>query len=110
MRPQTPRVKMPNRARAGDIIQIKTKIRHPMETGWRENVNGNTVPRNRIHWFSCSFEGVEFFSADFHSGVSADPYLVFYNRASVTGTYTFKWSADDGSIFVATVAVEIIDI
>jgi sulfur-oxidizing protein SoxZ len=110
MNPLTPRIKMPSQARLGDIIEIKTKVRHPMETGWRKDGDGNAVPRNRINWFVCNFEGTEVFSAVFHSGVSADPYLVFYNRVSGAGTYTFEWHADDNSILVASVPIEIINI
>ena len=109
MNPNTPRVRMPSAARVGEIIQIRTKIRHPMETGWRKDGNGDAVPRNRINWFICSFEGTEVFSASFHSGVSADPYLVFYNRVSGAGHYKFEWHTDDNAMLTVSRPIEIID-
>ena len=54
-----PQVKVPRQARAGDVVLVRAKLRHPMETGWRENAAGETVPRNRLHKFVCAFEGAE---------------------------------------------------
>ena len=105
MKPETPRIHMPRTAQAGEIIRILTKVRHPMETGWRRGGDGKKVPRNRINKFVCDFNGKEVFSADFHSGVSADPYLVFHAKVSGTGTYNFKWEADDGKVFTASAPI-----
>ena len=107
MRPNTPRVKMPSTARVGDIIQIKTKIRHPMETGWRKGGDGKAVSRNRITRFVCSFEGAEVMSADFDSGVAADPYLLFFTKVIGAGTYTFLWEADGGKSFTTAVPLAV---
>ena len=38
---------MPATARSGEIIAIKTKIRHAMETGWRKDGEGKAVARWR---------------------------------------------------------------
>ena len=35
-----PRVKVPRRARAGDVVLVRAKLRHPMETGWRKDASG----------------------------------------------------------------------
>ena len=84
-----PYVKIPGSAKAGEIIAVKTKLKHAMETGWRKNSDGQTVPRKRIHKFVCTFNGAEVFRADLHSGVSADPYLMF--PAKVTESGTTRW-------------------
>ena len=53
---EKPRIKLPKDAKKGEIIQIKTLISHPMETGLRKDKDGNAVPRNIIHTFAATFE------------------------------------------------------
>jgi len=98
---------MKSSAKLGEIIGIKTKIRHPMETGWRRGGDGKKVPRNRITKFICSFEGNEVFSADFASGVAADPYLLFHAKVTGPGLYTFRWEADGGKIYTTSVPLHV---
>jgi sulfur-oxidizing protein SoxZ len=44
-------ISVPPRARRGDIIEIKTLISHPMESGYRVGTNGSLIPRDiiRLH-------------------------------------------------------------
>ena len=53
-----PKVKVPRKAKKGSVIQIKTALKHPMETGWRKNKDGKTVPKNRIEKFVCKFRSL----------------------------------------------------
>ena len=43
--------------KTGEVIEIKTLISHPMETGLRKDKDGNAVPRNIIHTFAATFDG-----------------------------------------------------
>ena len=38
-----PRLKLPKQAKKGEIIQIKTLVQHPMETGFRRDMNGRAI-------------------------------------------------------------------
>lgn len=107
MRTSTPKIQMKTTAKLNEIVQIKTKIRHPMETGWRKGGDGKTVPRNRIVKFICTFEGKDVISADYDSGVASDPYLLFYAKVTGAGIYNFKWEADNGEIFTASIPLTI---
>lgn len=89
-------VNVPKTARAGDIIEIRAMIAHPMETGYRQGPNGAMIPRNIIRRFVCTYDGAEVFAADFHPAVSANPYLAFSTRATASGTLTFVWTDDAG--------------
>ncbi len=104
----TPQVKVPGRAKKGDAVLLRAKLRHPMETGWRKNKAGKTVPRNRIHGFVCEFEGRVIFRADLHAGISADPYLAFYAKATRSGSFRFKWFEDGGKHYETTATMEVI--
>jgi len=103
-----PRIKVPEQARKGETVLLRAKIRHPMETGWRKNADGETIPRKRINKLVCTFEGREVFRADFHSGVSTDPYVAFFVKASESGRFLFRWFEDGGRVLEKTAAMEVI--
>ena len=95
----TPRVRVPAKAKKGEIIEIKTLIPHAMESGQRKDSAGKTIPRKIIKAFAAKFNGKEIFRSDWHPAVSANPYLAFFVRISEAGTFEFSWFDDDGSIY-----------
>ena len=104
-----PRVKVPKKASAGDVITIKTLISHTMESGQRKDrKTGETIPRKIINKFSCFFNGQEVFSADIDPAVSSNPYMEFSCRVEESGTFKFVWIDDDGSEYTTEkkIAVE----
>lgn len=97
-----PRVRVPKEAASGETIEIKTLISHQMESGQRRDSDGNPIPRQIINKFVCTFNGEEVFSADWHGGISANPYMQFYMVAEESGTFEFTWTDDDGSVYSTT--------
>lgn len=89
-------VNVPPRARRGEIIEIKTLVSHPMETGYRRTQLGAPIPRDIIRRFVCTYNGVEIFSADLHPAISANPYFAFHTVATESGTIAFAWTGDNG--------------
>lgn len=97
-----PRVKVPKKAKAGDVIKIKTLMRHKMENGTRKNKKtGKKIPRKLINKVTAAFNGKEFFSVDFHGSVSANPYLAFNAKPSESGEFVFTWYEDGGKTWSA---------
>jgi len=107
MKPQVPRIDIPESAKLGETILIRTKIRHVMETGWRKTSEGKTIERNRLTKFTCSFEGQHVITADLGSGISEDPYFAFYAKVPRAGSFTFRWEGDNGQLVTDTVAIKI---
>lgn len=97
-----PRVKVPKSAAAGDVITIKTLISHKMESGQRKGKDGKIIPRKIINKFEASFNGQPVFSTDIDPAVSANPYLEFTAKITEAGTFTFKWTDDDGTVYEAS--------
>jgi len=98
-----PRVRLPKTATKGEVIEVKTLISHPMESGQRkDSKTGETIPRKIINKFTCSFNGVEVFSADLHPAISANPYLSFHIKPEESGELEFSWVDDDGSVYKET--------
>jgi sulfur-oxidizing protein SoxZ len=93
-------INVPAKARPGEIIEIKTLIAHPMETGFRVGLNGALIARDIITTFVCSYDGEEIFRAEFSPAIAANPYVSFFTTATRTGTIKFNWTGDNG--FAAT--------
>lgn len=102
-----PRIRVPDRAKPGEVIEIKTLISHPMESGERTDGSGAKIPRQIIEKFVCTYDGEEVFSADWSPGISANPYLAFTTVATRSGEIVLSWTEDDGSVHVASARIEV---
>jgi sulfur-oxidizing protein SoxZ len=89
-------VNLPQRARRGEIIEIRTLAGHDMETGFRRTQLGELIPRDIITRFTCSYNGVEVFRAELHPAMAANPLIVFSTVATESGTLEFRWTGDNG--------------
>jgi sulfur-oxidizing protein SoxZ len=103
-----PRIKIPESAKVGDVIEIKTLISHVMETGQRKDPEGKPIPRNIINTFSASFAGNELFKAELHPGVSANPYFSFFMKVPGPGDFEFTWIEDGGAKAVEKVPLKVV--
>lgn len=99
-------VNLPKTARRGEVIEIRTLIAHPMETGNRPGDGGGVLPRNLIRRFTCRYAGETVFSAELFPAVAANPLISFHTVATVSGTLTFTWEGDHG--FLQTEAAELV--
>ncbi len=95
------RLRVPTEAKKGDVIQIKTLTSHPMETGLRKDENGKPIPRKIIKSFDCKFNGKPVFAAALEPAIAANPYLEFTAKVEQSGTFTFAWTEDDGTVTTA---------
>ena len=86
----------PTTARKGEVIEIRTLIAHPMETGYRAGSDGRTLPRDIIRRFTCRYNNEVVFSAELYPAIAANPYLAFHVAASTSGTLSFSWEGDNG--------------
>jgi len=86
----------PTTARRGEVIELRTLIAHPMETGYRVGADGALKPRDLITHFSCRYNGELVFSAELYPAVAANPYIVFSTVATESGTLSFEWTGDNG--------------
>lgn len=97
-----PRVKVPKKAKAGDVVEIKALIKHVMETGFRKDKKtGKKIPQKIINKFEVTFDGKPVFSADMAPSVSANPYFSFFMKAEKSGKVVFKWTEDTGKTWSA---------
>lgn len=101
-----PRIKVPKKIAAGDLIKIKTLVSHKMESGQRKDSEGKIIPRMIINKFSCEFNGTPVFSCDLGPAVAANPYFEFKAKVDVPGTLKFTWVDDEGEVIEAEKEIE----
>ncbi len=87
----TPRVRLPRTARAGEVIEIRTLMEHPMETGLR-HAGAPGVARDMLTQLVVRMNGGTVFSAELHNGTSANPYHVFFVRIERSSQFDFTWT------------------
>jgi sulfur-oxidizing protein SoxZ len=102
----TPRIRMPSSARPGEVIEIRTLIDHPMETGLRHQ-GTQSIARRMITRFEVSADGQEIFAADLRNGTSANPYHIFFARFERSTTLSFLWREEDGREHRASQALRV---
>jgi sulfur-oxidizing protein SoxZ len=90
------RVSMPEQARRGEVVEIKTLIRHPMETGYRVDSMGRPIARHIVRRLTVTYAGAEVFRMDLTQGVAANPFIAFSTVATETGELVFTWEDDQG--------------
>jgi sulfur-oxidizing protein SoxZ len=101
-------IKVPARARRGEIIEIKTLISHAMETGFRHDQFGAPIARDIIKLFVCTYNGVEIFRAELHPAIAANPFIGFSTVATDSGTIAFHWSGDNGYSVSESAAIAVV--
>jgi sulfur-oxidizing protein SoxZ len=102
-----PRLRVPSEAKKGEVIQIKSLVAHPMETGFRKDDSGKIIPREIINTFVCTFNGREVFRADLEPAIAANPYFEFTVKVEESGTFAFAWKDDNGTVTTAEQSITV---
>lgn len=100
-------INLPASVRRGEVIEIRTLINHPMETGYRRDSGGALQPRDIIRRFSCRYDGELVFSAELHAAIAANPYIAFHTVAVASGLLSFAWEGDNGFSQTETRAITV---
>ena len=102
------RVRMPQNASRGEVIEIRTLVQHPMESGFRLDNTGKEIPRHIVESFDCTYNGREIFRVKLHPAVSTNPFFTFYAVAMESGELVFTWKDDQGGVATATQVLTVV--
>lgn len=91
------RINVPAECRRGEPFEVRISIRHAMETGYRTDAAGKSIPRNVIQRFDCRYNDEPVFSVRMGPGIAANPYLRFFVTARDSGMLAFDWVDDSGA-------------
>jgi len=100
-------INVPAKPKRGEIIEIKTLMSHPMETGFRPGMDGQLIPREIIEKFVCTYNGEVVFSALLHPAITANPFISFTTIATESGTLVFSWTDNKGETQVQTASIQV---
>jgi sulfur-oxidizing protein SoxZ len=100
-------IRIPERARKGEVIEVSAIIAHPMETGFRSDSVGKPIARHIVETFSCTYNGEQVFRAKLFPAIAANPYLVFFVSAVASGELVFTWTDDRGASHTETRRIEV---
>lgn len=101
-----PRIRIPRSAKPGEVIEIRTLIEHPMESGIRGRQEG-AVPRDMLTRMVVRLGGETVFAADLGNGTAANPYHVFFLRLERTSEIEFTWTDERGRAVRTTARVQV---
>jgi sulfur-oxidizing protein SoxZ len=102
------RVQVPPSVKRGDVLEVRVIVQHPMETGFRRDMNGREIPLNIVDRLACTYGGREVFRVEPGSGIAANPYFVFPVVATASGELAVEWSDDRGATGRVTVMVNVV--
>ena len=87
-------INVPAKAKRGEVVELKTLISHPMESGYRVGPNGVLIPRDIITLFTCAYNGEEIFRAELSPAIATNPFIAFFTTATESGELVFSWTDD----------------
>jgi len=91
------RLQVPPTVKRGEVFAVRVIVQHPMETGFRRDVDGKAIPLNIVDHLACTYGGREVFRVEPGSGISANPYFVFPVVATASGELAVEWRDDRGA-------------
>ena len=103
-----PRVRVGKNLKKGQIFELKTLVKHVMESGMRKDKKtGKSIPRNILNRLQVNYNGNEVLNAVWHPGISANPYTSFFVVADKSGSMDFTWTDDAGKTYTKTATVTV---
>src|SRR6056297_2389473 len=90
---------------AGDVLDVKALIRHPMESGLREDKStGKKIPANYIQKLMVAVNGETVMDGNLSEAVSKNPYLNIKVPGKKGDEVTISWTSNTGESDEATQA------
>ncbi|MFO7582141.1 thiosulfate oxidation carrier complex protein SoxZ [Guyparkeria sp.] len=90
---------------AGDVLDVKALIRHPMESGNREDKStGEKIPANYIQTINVEVNGESVMQANLSEAVSKNPYLNIKVPGAKGDEVKMTWNSNTGESDEATQA------
>lgn len=102
------RLIVPPLVRAGEEFQVRLLIQHPMETGFRRDVQGDIIEVNLLESLSLDFEGQSVFTARSMNALTANPFLVFVVALKQSGRFNARWLDQRGNAGSISASVRVV--
>lgn len=90
-----------------ELVRVRALIEHRMESGFRQNADGDTIPRNIINHFKAHLNDELLFSWLPETAVSQNPYIEFTFMAFASGELKLTWEDDNGEIIQGSTEISL---
>ena len=101
------RIRVPEAAQAGEAVEIRAMIMHPMDNGFSYSTQGELIPVDIVTDFVCRYAGEEVVRIRLEPGLSANPYFSFRLRAVASGPVEFEWTDQHGEVTTASAWLDV---
>jgi len=92
---------------SGDLVEIKTLMKHPMETGLRKDKAGKKIPANHITEITVKSAGKVLMTIEYGPAISKNPYTSLVVGGKKKGdTLNISWVDNTGKSESADVVVK----
>jgi sulfur-oxidizing protein SoxZ len=98
---------VPKRVTRGEPFDVKLLISHPMESGQRRDDMGQSIRRDIINSFVCTFDDEEVLRADLFPAIAANPFLSFAVTVQTSGTLAMTFVDDHGTVQTETASITV---
>lgn len=100
------RVRVPEKAKAGDVVTVRVLVTHPMEA--LEMKGGQPVMRNYafINHVEATYNGKKVFEAETTQAVSQNPLFVFPVRVTEPGVVKVTFRDTEGKTYSGEAAIK----
>jgi len=102
------RLIVPPLVQAGEEFQVRLLIQHPMETGFRRDVQGDVIAANLLESLSLDFEGQPVFIARSMHALTANPFLAFVVAIKRSGNFNARWRDQRGNVGSISASVRVV--
>ena len=102
-----PRIRVQSQAKKGELVEVKTLITHPMESGQRKDAEGKLIARLIVSSFEAKYNDKPVLSGKFEPAISANPYMSFYVRVEESGTLKLTWTDDEKQNWSSETKIEV---
>jgi sulfur-oxidizing protein SoxZ len=91
---------------SGGVTSLKALVKHPMDSGFVKDSEGNVIPAHFIQMLTVSHNGKDVFVANWGPAVSKDPFLECRFKGAEKGDeLTISWIDNQGESDSTTATV-----
>lgn len=93
------RIRVQDKAKAGDVVNVRVLVTHPMET--MQMRDGKIVEKNYnfIHKVEANYNGKPVFEAEITQGVSQNPFFAFPVKVNAPGKIRVIFHDTEGKTY-----------
>ena len=96
----------PRTYKAGDMVEVKSRIIHPQHNGRFKNDEGEYIPLYFITEISAFYEKEKIFKVIASPGLSINPFFNFSMEIVKSAPLKMEWKDNKGEIFSKTIQIK----